>query len=53
MDTFDEARGLIRRLPEPLQRELAAWLTESLEDAGASQSQPLGMVRQPRGEKHP
>jgi Uma2 family endonuclease len=32
MITFDEATGLIRRLSEPEQRELLAWLTESLDD---------------------
>lgn len=32
MNTHDEVTGLISRLPEPEQRELAAWLTESLAD---------------------
>lgn len=32
MNTFDEVKSLIRRLREPEQRELAAWLTESLPD---------------------
>jgi Uma2 family endonuclease len=32
MSTLDEAERLIRRLSEPDQRELAAWLTESLAD---------------------
>ena len=33
MDMLDEATRLIQRLPEPEQRELAAWLTESLDDS--------------------
>ncbi|HEV2269562.1 MAG TPA: Uma2 family endonuclease [Steroidobacteraceae bacterium] len=33
MNMFDEATTLIQRLPEPEQRELAAWLTESLDDS--------------------
>lgn len=33
MSTLDEAEHLIRRLSEPDQRELAAWLTESLQDS--------------------
>src|SRR5690349_2149973 len=33
MNTFDQATSLIRRLSEPEQRELAAWLTESLDDS--------------------
>jgi Uma2 family endonuclease len=32
MNTLDEVTRLVRRLPEPEQRELAAWLTESLDD---------------------
>ena len=32
MDMLDEATSLIRCLPEPEQRELAAWLTQSLDD---------------------
>lgn len=33
MNMLDQATSLIRRLPEPEQRELAAWLTESLDDS--------------------
>jgi Uma2 family endonuclease len=33
MITLDEASSLIRRLPEPEQRELLAWLTDSLDDS--------------------
>jgi Uma2 family endonuclease len=32
MNTLDEVTSLIRRLREPERRELAAWLTESLQD---------------------
>jgi Uma2 family endonuclease len=32
MSALEQATDLIRRLPEPEQRELAAWLTESLDD---------------------
>ena len=32
MTTVDEITSLIRRLREPEQRELAAWLIESLDD---------------------
>lgn len=32
MNTLDEATSLIGRLPEPEQRELLAWLTDSLDD---------------------
>lgn len=32
MNTFDEALNLVRHLSEPDQRELAAWLADSLED---------------------
>jgi Uma2 family endonuclease len=32
MNTLDEVTSLVRRLPEPEQRELLAWLTESLDD---------------------
>lgn len=41
MDTLEQAEHLIRRLSEPEQRELAAWLTESLaEGSRVAESAP-------------